>query len=333
VLDLARYNADEAMTSEPHSCSLKVDVDTHEGMRDGVPCLLETFKVFGVQATFYLSFGPDNAGKAIWNLFRRKGFLKKMIRTGAINTYGWRTTLSGTLLPARMIAKNFPDLVRRIRDEGHEIGVHAWDHRLWQDHLERLSRLEIAGQFARAFDAFEEILGERAETVASPAWYSTRTSLEVEDALSVLYASDTRGGPPCFVEYDGTCLRTLQIPTTQPCLEELLTLGRRDVESNVETVLTASSASPYLVVPLHAEVEGGAQRSFLVALLERLHDRGLQVRPLRDLAKQALSAPERPPTLNAYLREIPGRTGRVLTCAPPEWTDSSPNRAQLHSKG
>jgi len=63
--------------------SLKVDVDTHDGMRDGVPRLLDAFGRFGVKATFFLAFGPDNSGKAIWNLFRRKGFLKKMLRTGA----------------------------------------------------------------------------------------------------------------------------------------------------------------------------------------------------------------------------------------------------------
>ena len=61
--------------------SLKVDVDTHDGMRHGVPRLLDAFRRFGVKATFFLAFGPDNAGKAVWNLFRSKGFFKKMLRT------------------------------------------------------------------------------------------------------------------------------------------------------------------------------------------------------------------------------------------------------------
>ena len=130
-------------------------MDTHDGMRDGVPRLLDAFGRFGVKATFFLAFGPDNSGKAIWNLFRSKGFLKKMLRTGAPKLYGWRTALSGTLLPARLIAAKFPDLVKRISDEGHEVGVHAWDHRLWQDHLDRLTRAQIEEQFARAFECFE----------------------------------------------------------------------------------------------------------------------------------------------------------------------------------
>ena len=79
------------------SCSycFKVDVDTHDGMRDGVPRLLDTFKAFGGRATFFLAFGPDNSGKAIWNVFRTKGFLKKMLRTGAPRLYGWRINSHG----------------------------------------------------------------------------------------------------------------------------------------------------------------------------------------------------------------------------------------------
>ena len=41
------------------SLCLKVDVDTHDGMRDGVPRLLDAFAAADVAATFFLSFGPD----------------------------------------------------------------------------------------------------------------------------------------------------------------------------------------------------------------------------------------------------------------------------------
>jgi len=58
-----------------------------------------------------------------------------MLRTKAASLYGWKTALYGTLLPAPMIALSFPDGVRRILDEGHEVQLHAWDHRCWQDDL------------------------------------------------------------------------------------------------------------------------------------------------------------------------------------------------------
>ena len=132
---------------------LKVDVDTYLGMKRGVPQLLNLFREFRVKATFFLSFGPDKSGRAIFNIWRQKGFLKKMLRTRAPALYGFRTMLYGTLIPAPMIAVRFPDIVRRIEDGGHEVGVHAWDHRLWQDHLDDLSPQRIQSEFEQAFEA------------------------------------------------------------------------------------------------------------------------------------------------------------------------------------
>ncbi|MDD5564290.1 MAG: hypothetical protein PHQ91_11300, partial [Thermoanaerobaculaceae bacterium] len=60
-----------------HLLGLRVDVDTHDGMKAGVPALLDLFREAGVTGTFYLSMGPDNAGKAIVNVLRRPGFLGK----------------------------------------------------------------------------------------------------------------------------------------------------------------------------------------------------------------------------------------------------------------
>ncbi|OYV97776.1 MAG: hypothetical protein B7X11_06260, partial [Acidobacteria bacterium 37-65-4] len=47
---------------------LRIDVDTHEGMRDGVPKLLEVLSAAGVKGTFYLAMGPDRSGLAIFNI-------------------------------------------------------------------------------------------------------------------------------------------------------------------------------------------------------------------------------------------------------------------------
>ena len=81
--------------------SIRVDVDTHTGLRDGVPRLLDLLLRLGVRASFFITMGPDNSGRAIRRLFTRKGFARKMARTNALRTYALRTILSGTLLPSR----------------------------------------------------------------------------------------------------------------------------------------------------------------------------------------------------------------------------------------
>jgi undecaprenyl phosphate-alpha-L-ara4FN deformylase len=42
--------------------AIKVDVDTHEGMRHGVPVLLSLFKKYGVQGSFFVPMGKDDTG-------------------------------------------------------------------------------------------------------------------------------------------------------------------------------------------------------------------------------------------------------------------------------
>ena len=88
---------------------LKVDVDTLRGYREGVPNLLGLLEELSVKASFFFSMGPDNSGKALVRVFR-PGFLEKMRRTSAVSTYGWRTLLYGTLLPAPLIVESAPGI-------------------------------------------------------------------------------------------------------------------------------------------------------------------------------------------------------------------------------
>lgn len=293
--------------------SFKIDVDTYEGMHSGVPKLLELLGRFQVKATFFLSFGPDNAGKAIWNIFRQKGFFKKMLRTKAAKLYGWRTVLSGTLLPARLIAAALPNLVCQIRDAGHEVGVHAWDHRFWQDHLTTLSEDAIAAQFAKSCDAFTRILNTKPKAVAAPGWQLTQKSLKVEDRLELLYASDLRNGEPCYPSLEGYQAQTLQIPTTTRCLEELIATGMTAEPEWEQAFIEDLSRDVHPVFPLHAEVEGGLFQPFFQKFLPKLLDRFPVVRTLSEYAEETLAAPTRPPVREIKFINLPGRGGYVAS--------------------
>ena len=295
------------------SLVLKVDVDTHDGMRHGVPVLLKILARHGVHATFCLSFGPDNAGKAIYRLFRDPAFLKKMVRTGAPSLYGWRTILSGTLLPARPIAKAFPDLVRQIASEGHEVIVHAWDHRLWQDHLHHMTREEIKGEFDKSFSSFEDILGRKPMAVAAPGWQATANSLAVQDQLDLLYSSDLREGPPCFPRYKEQEFRTLQIPTTGPCLEELLTVGIRDEADLARELLDSLRKAAQPVLAVHAEVEGGPYRTFFDRFVSSLLKNHKEVLCMEDVARRILSETDSIPRRELMYISLPGRAGTIAS--------------------
>lgn len=289
--------------------ALRVDVDTRRGLREGVPRLLELFRRLQVRASFFVTFGPDRSGLALRRAWR-PSFLLKMARTNPLRLYGVRTLLSGTLLPAEPVGAGAPDLLRQIVNEGHELGLHGYDHVGWQDRVHRMSRAEVEADFLSAVSAFREIFGRAPAASAAPGWRTTRLALEVQDGLGLRYASDVRGSAP-FRPTDGrTPFRTLQIPTTLPTVDELL--GRvRDIPAALERAL----GSGLNVFTLHAEVEGGALSAMFAGFLNRQLRRGVEVRSLGEIAAGILEASVEPPLSAVASGRVPGRSGWVAVQA------------------
>lgn len=226
---------------------LKIDVDTYQGMRRGVPRLLSLLAQQKVQATFFLSIGPDASGRALLQILKNPRFLKKMIRTRATSLYGFRTALYGTLLPSPRIALSFPDLVRRIMTEGHEVQFHAWDHRRWQDELHAKPETWIRDWFRRGIEGFESLTGKRPTSFAAPAWLIDDRVVSLVRDLRLEYLSCTRAREP-FI-HEGTDL--IEIPSDLPCFEET------GFEEGERRILDELSAGGIHVLPVHAEMEGG----------------------------------------------------------------------------
>jgi peptidoglycan/xylan/chitin deacetylase (PgdA/CDA1 family) len=286
--------------------AIKVDVDTYAGTRDGVPRLLDIMERAGIKATFYFSMGPDNSGKAIRRIFTRKGFLQKMLRTGAPGVYGIRTMLYGTLLPAPQIADSFPEILRQTRAAGHETGVHCWDHVYWHDFLPRLSLAEVTGQLGRGAELFRRIMGNRPTTTAAPGWTVSAASLELQDSMQLDYCSDSRGYAPFYPVFNGKRYATLQIPSTWPTLDEIL--GSDGIDGrNVNDFYLSRLQDGLNVHTVHAEMEGGVLSASFVELVERLQGAGARFVTLGEAAAAHREAPD----AELAMGELPGRAGLV----------------------
>jgi peptidoglycan/xylan/chitin deacetylase (PgdA/CDA1 family) len=293
--------------TEPH-IALKVDVDTFEGTRDGVPRLLELFDRYGIKATFYFSLGPDNSGKAIRRIFTRKGFLRKMLRTKAPSTYGLKTLLYGTLLPPPVIGERLPHVLQSTAAAGHEVGIHCWDHVKWHDYLPWMPKQTTLMELGRASALFEQIMGRRTRTVAAPGWTVSADSLEIQDAMGLLYCSDSRGTEPFYPVFDGRRFRTLQIPTTWPTMDEIL--GENGITAETVNDLYLSLVRPGLNVhTIHAEMEGRSMAPVFEDLLRRLQERGCRFATLAEAATGAKASD--PPACALRMGELPGRAGQV----------------------
>jgi len=299
----------------PIRLALKVDVDTDRGTRLGVPALVADCREFGAPACFLFSLGPDQTGRAINRIFR-PGFFQKVSRTSVVAVYGVRTLLNGTLLPAPHIGRRNAAALRAVRDAGFETGIHCYNHYRWQDHLHRMALAQVRAEFVAARAEFLRIFGREAHTAGAAGWQSNACSREVYDEAGLLYASDTRNGPPFFPRIGGRVFTTLEIPSTLPTLDELL--GRPEFPDDriVPHYLSLLRAEGVNVLTIHAEIEGMAKRTLFRALLAAGRERGVQFIRLEDFAREVLARRDAIPVRDQILAPIDGRSGVVSTAAP-----------------
>lgn len=290
--------------------ALKVDVDTLRGTREGVPALVRLLESRQAGASFLFSLGPDHTGRAIFRALR-PGFLRKVSRTSVLEHYGLRTLLSGVLLPGPDIGRREAGTIRAVRDAGFEIGLHCWDHVLWQDKLMARGAGWAAAQMRLAADRFAEIAGTDARLHGAAGWQFHAAAAQAEAALGITHASDTRGSH-AFVPVDdaGRVLGPPQYPTTLPTLDELIgTDGLTPDNVHAHLLARTEDATRDHVYTLHAELEGMKLRPVLERLVDGWRAQG---HALVDLAclhtdTDVATLPRR----RIGIGTVPGRSGTL----------------------
>jgi undecaprenyl phosphate-alpha-L-ara4FN deformylase len=295
--------------------ALKIDVDTYRGTREGVPRLTEVLKKHGAGATFLFSLGPDHTGRAIRRAFR-PGFAKKVSRTSVLEHYGLKTLLYGTLLPGPDIGAACADLLRQVRDEGFETGVHCWDHVRWQDGLAGADEAWTHTEMELARNRFEDVFGAPALVHGAAGWQMNIHAMRLTERLGYAYASDTRGHCPFIPVWNAEPFAIPQLPTTLPTLDELIGLGGVTQENVAEHLLglTADVPATGHVYTLHAELEGGKFLPQFDALLAGWLAAGYKLVSLKEMAGDI--AVKLLPRHEVIMGEMPGRSGTLAMQGP-----------------
>ncbi len=298
----------------PH-IALKVDVDTLRGTLEGTPALLELFARHDIFATVLFSLGPDHTGRAIKRAFR-PGFFAKVQRTSVVEHYGLRTLLYGTLLPGPDIGRRGAAVMRETRARGHEVGIHTWDHTLWQDNVSKKDAAWTAQQMQLAYDRFLEIFASAPSTHGAAGWQMNAAALKVLDRWQLAYASDGRARSAAEGAYrislDGAApLACIQMPTTLPTLDELIGVDGMDAAGASARLLeiTAQFRRDH-VFTLHTELEGAKLKPAFETLLLGWIKQGFRLGTMRE-QYQTLDAALLPVRRFDY-GSVPGRSGELM---------------------
>jgi undecaprenyl phosphate-alpha-L-ara4FN deformylase len=302
--------------------TLKIDVDTYRGTREGVPNLVRLLGAHDAHATFLFSLGPDHTG---WALRRalRPGFFQKVSRTSVVEHYGLKTLMYGTLLPAPDIGKDAAEQMRAVRAAGFECGIHTWDHVRWQDNVRARDAEWTTRMMRQAARRFDQVFGSPALTHGAAGWQMNRHAFAEHDAAAYRYASDGRARladngallDPAAGPYRLAGFRCIQLPTTLPTIDELLgreiggqTIGNANIAAHI-LQLTAGATRDH-VYTLHAELEGQKLAPIFEQLLIGWKAQGYQLASMADYYQKVKDQPL--PEYPVSWGEVPGRSGELI---------------------
>ncbi len=288
---------------------IKVDIDTSEGMKHGVPRLLELFKRYGICASFFAPMGKDHTGRTVKRVFTRKGFLKKAGRVGVLSTYGVKTLLYGIILPGPEIAKRNSRLLHKIIDDGHELGIHGYDHVYWHDYIKALGRDETDGILRRSVEVYRETVGDNPKSFAAPGWMVNGYALKYFENNGFVYTSNARGRSPFYPMLGGDKFSILEVPSTLPTLDEVVGLEGTDMPSLAEYFFH-SLRGGLNIMTVHTELEGKNWLGFFETFLKKSLEAGFLFKKLIDIALEN-KAKHGPEVSEMRYGSVEGRAGEV----------------------
>jgi peptidoglycan/xylan/chitin deacetylase (PgdA/CDA1 family) len=305
--------------------TLKIDVDTYRGSREGTPNLVRILTQHKANATFLFSLGPDHTGWALRRAFR-PGFFQKVSRTSVVEHYGLKTLMYGVLLPAPDIGLTCATQLRAVAEAGFECGIHTWDHVYWQDNVRLRDAAWTRKQMQQAAERFTAIFGVAPKTHGAAGWQMNAHAFAELDKLGIAYSSDGRAQlnedgslvepqlGPYRLSIGEKTLNCIQMPTTLPTLDELL--GRTihgdiiDLSTIAGHILKLTQQPRDHVFTLHAELEGQKLAPIFEQLLIGWQAQGYQFSSMAEYAKTIEA--KQLPVRSIHWGELPGRSGELI---------------------
>lgn len=265
---------------------LRCDVDFEIGLTRGVPFLLDCLAQYGIKATFYVTMGPDGFRKHTHRL-RSKSYrqrVRRMDPLGILRKFGPIYLARQFLGLAGDVGRSHPEVLRRIQDAGHELGVHGYDHFWWAENVLTAAQDKLRAEFQLALASFCSAAGRAPSAWASPNWRCSAASLALTDEQGFLYGADTRGAEPFFPVMESYVGSTPQLPISLPCLHEISDyLNTTDPKKVCAEFLTKVRPG-YNVWCIHDYYEGILRRDVFELVLQKLVGSGWNLVPMISLA-------------------------------------------------
>jgi undecaprenyl phosphate-alpha-L-ara4FN deformylase len=202
--------------------TLRVDMESGEGIKEGIPKLLDILKKHNIKASFYIVMGGES------NLLEILKYPGKKIYSDSrkIKIWSLADKLRMAFLPRDFAGENIM-ILKRILDEGHELGIHGWKHREWTRGLDKINIQKAIG---KAISKYAGMFGKKPVSFAAPGFNTNSRVLEMLEKNGIRFISDFEGDAP--QKYG----KMTNVPITicgegrTPIIEYLASNGKNDAE-------------------------------------------------------------------------------------------------------
>lgn len=202
--------------------TLRVDLESEKGIKLGLPKLLDLLKKYEIKASFYLTMGGES------NLTEIIKYRNKLKSSGerSIKIWSINDKIRMALFPKDFVKDNIL-VLRRILEEGHELGIHGWKHREWTRGLDKIN---IKDRIMKAKNKYHDLFGANPISFCSPGFNTNEKVLKVLDDAGINFISDFQDkGVKEYFKIKNVPMTILGENRT-PIIEFLVGKGKNDQE-------------------------------------------------------------------------------------------------------
>jgi undecaprenyl phosphate-alpha-L-ara4FN deformylase len=204
--------------------AIRIDVDSTRDIAL-LPELLDLLLLLDVKATFFITTGPDRLALNLFKYLTDPRSFFRFVKSKPLR-YGSHS-LNG-LLRKTPVEAACPEVLLRAQLEGHEIGLHGYDHYAWIRNLRNMDELQITELISRGLETLQAVAEADIRGFASPGFAVTSALLRAIEALGFDYSSDFKSNkptPPFYPETETKRDSVLQVPVSMDSIGELFIAG------------------------------------------------------------------------------------------------------------
>lgn len=253
--------------------SLRIDLESDKGIREGVPKILRVLKKYNVKASFYVTMGGES------NIFELLRYRKKLPGVRKVSVFSKKEILRMALLPRDFVLKNRAFL-QRILADGHELGIHGWKHREWTRGLEKIN---VRKAVRKAVRKYAKLFGMKPRSFCAPAFRTNKKVVEVLSSKGIRVVSDFSGSAPKKMGGVVNVPITLRGKGNTPIIEYYVGEGYSD-EEIFRKIAFAVKKNDYSSMYIHGLFECREKIELLDRLFGWLKKNGVEVKRLDEVA-------------------------------------------------